>query len=121
MRARIPYFLTLGRLALAWFVLSIGVAVAAPGVHPVSMELVCSGTGPAKVMVHEDGGVHEMGAGQMDCALCLPGGAPPPAMFTPVPVPALEPLGRAVQPIPAARLAARVSAPLPPRGPPSLA
>jgi hypothetical protein len=121
MRARLPFFLTLGRLALVGFVLSIGVAIAAPFVQPVSMELVCSGAGPAKEMVNVDGDVHEMGAGPMDCALCLPGGAPPPAVFAPLAAPTLQPLGRSVQSIPAARLAARVSSPLPPRGPPSLA
>jgi hypothetical protein len=110
----------IGRWILAWFVLSIGAAVAAPCVQPLSMQLVCSGAGPVKVMVNVDGDVHEMGSDQMDCALCVPGGAPPPVLLSPVAPPALQPLGRIVQSIPSARLASIVSASLPPRGPPAL-
>lgn len=110
----------LARLVLAWFVLSLGVAVAAPCVQPMSMQLVCSSAGAVKVIVNVDGTVHDMGAGQMDCPLCAPGGAPPvmPAMLDIAP--GVQPLGRVVQSIPAARLAAMVAAPLPPRGPPPL-
>ena len=38
----------LARLVLAWFVLSIGVAVASPLVNPQGMELICSGSGGSK-------------------------------------------------------------------------
>ena len=108
----------IGRWVLLWFVLSLGVAVASPLVHPQSMELVCSGAGPVKVVVHTDDGAREMGASHMDCPLCVLTGAPPPAMVAPafdLPLP----LGRVVQPIPAARLAAATAAPLPARGPPT--
>lgn len=110
---------TLGRLVLLWFVLSLGVAVAAPIVHPQSMELVCSSAGAVKVVVQTDDGAQELGASQADCPLCVLTGAPPP----PAPlagVPSVQPLGHAVQPIPAARLAAATAAPLPARGPPVL-
>lgn len=106
------------RWVLAWFVLSLGVAGIAPCVQPVAMQLVCSGAGAIKVLVKEDGEVHEMGDGHADCALCLPGGVPPPLLFTPAAAPMVQPLGRMLQAIPAARLAAMVAAPLPPRGPP---
>ncbi|SEK14198.1 MULTISPECIES: DUF2946 family protein [unclassified Variovorax] len=108
----------LGRWVLLWFVLSLGVAVASPLVHPQAMELVCSSVGSIKVVVHTEDGAQELGASHMDCPLCVLTGAPPPAMA----VPAFDlplPLGRVLQPIPAARLAAATAAPLPARGPPT--
>ncbi len=105
------------RAVLLMFVLSLGVAIASPVVKPQAMELICSGTGIVKAIVHTDDGVQEMGAGHLDCPLCVLGGAPPiPAA---VALPTLQPLGHAVQPIPAARIAAATAAPLPARGPPS--
>ncbi|WP_295983727.1 DUF2946 family protein [uncultured Variovorax sp.] len=107
-----------GRWVLLWFVMSLGVAVASPLVNPQSMELVCSAAGSIKVVVHTEDGAKEMGASHMDCPLCVLTGAPPPAMTAPafdLPLP----LGRVVQPIPAARLAAATAAPLPARGPPT--
>lgn len=107
-----------GRWVLLWFVMSLGVAVASPLVNPQSMELVCSSAGSIKVVVHTEDGAREMGASHMDCPLCVLTGAPPPAMAVPVfdlPLP----LGRVVQSIPAARLAAATAAPLPARGPPT--
>jgi hypothetical protein len=112
--------LDLARLVLAWFVLSIGVAVASPVVHPRSMELVCSAAGSIKLVVHADDGVQEAGAAHLDCALCLPGGAPPPLALAPA-MPSLLPLGRALQPVEAARIAAATAAPPPARAPPVLA
>ncbi len=107
----------LGRLVLLWFVLSIGAAVASPLVNPQALELVCSSVGEVKVIVQTDDGGEELGAAHMDCPLCIPSGdAPPPAMVA-LP-PAVLALGRAVQPIPAARIAAATGAPLPARGPP---
>jgi hypothetical protein len=110
----------LGRLALLWFMLSIGVAIASPIVHRQAMELVCSATGAVKMVVHaEDGSTQEMGAGHADCPLCTIAGAPPPMPAAIAPVFAL-PLGRTAQAIPAARLAAATAAPLPARGPPAI-
>ena len=114
-----PRFLgQIGRWVLLWFMLSLGVAVASPVVHPQAMELVCSSAGSIKVVVHTEDGAQEMGASHMDCPLCVLTGAPPPAMAAAafdLPLP----LGRVVQPIPAARLAAATAAPLPARGPPN--
>lgn len=108
----------IGRWVLLWFVLSLGVAVASPIVNPQAMELVCSGAGSIKVVVHTEDGAQEMGASHMDCPLCVLTGAPPPTVSAAsfdLPLP----LGRVVQPIPAARLAAATAAPLPARGPPT--
>lgn len=107
----------LHRWVLAWFMLSLGVAVAAPLVQPQSMELVCSSAGMAKVIVHTEDGVQESGRMAMDCALCAVTGAPPPtagALHVPRPLP----LARAVRSIPSARIAAATRSPLPARGPP---
>ena len=109
----------LHRWVLAWFMLSLGVAVAAPLVHPRSLELVCTGAGMAKVIVHDDDGAQEPGRMAMDCALCGVTGAPPPAAS------ALHgrrppPLAHALRSIPSARIASATRSPLPARGPPRL-
>lgn len=107
----------LARLALAWFVASIGVAVASPLVNPQAMELICSGSGAIKVLVKTDDGVQELPSHTLDCPLCAHVGAPPPLWQVEHPV--VHPLAHALRPIPAAHIAARTAAPLPPRGPPS--
>ena len=103
---------------LLWFALSLGAAIAAPIVHPQDQELVCSSLGAIKVVVQGEDGAQDLGAPHLDCPLCLLTGAaaPPPGVALPHPVP----LGHAVQPIPAARLAAATAAPLFARGPPVL-
>lgn len=107
------------RFVLAWFVLSLGVAIASPVVQPQAMQLVCSAAGAIKVIVQTDDGARELGASHLDCPMCMLTGAPPPAA-QPVDLPKVLPLGHAVQPIPAARIAAATAAHLPARGPPSL-
>ena len=102
---------------LAWFMASLGVAVASPLVHPQSFEVICSGSGIIQLLVQTDDGPVEMGAMGMDCPLCATLSAPPP-----VPVAALlppHPLAHALQPVEAARIAAATAAPLPARGPPA--
>lgn len=106
----------LARLALAWFVLSLGVAVASPLVSPQSIELICSGLGAIKVLMKTDDGAKEMPAHTLDCPLCAHVGAPPPVSRGEVPV--VHPLAHALRPLPAAHIAARTAAPFPPRGPP---
>lgn len=69
------------RLMLAWFALALGVAAAAPLVHPQAIELVCAAGGQIKTVVHTDDGAVELGAAHFDCALCLLASAPPPAPF----------------------------------------
>ena len=59
----------LARCVLAWFVLSIGVAVASPLVHPQAMELICSGSGAIKVLVKTDDGAKELPSHTLDLSL----------------------------------------------------
>jgi hypothetical protein len=107
----------LARLVLAWFALSIGVAVAAPLVNPVGVDLVCSASGGIKLMVKGDTGNGKSVGHTLDCPLCAATGAPPPVAAAPA---AYEPaLAHVLQSIPAARIAALTAAPLPARGPPA--
>jgi hypothetical protein len=112
------HFTILTRLVLAWFVLSLGVAVASPIVQPQDVLLVCTGSGAMKVLVKaDDGGTSEVASTAMDCPLCASSAAPPPvARLQAEPA---QPLAYALQAIPAAHIAARTAAPLPARGPPS--
>ena len=105
------------QLMLAWFVLSLGVAVASPIVSPKAMELVCSATGAMTVLVMTDDGLKELVNMGPDCPLCVTGGAPPP-VATLMPEP-FQPLAHVLQPIPAAHIASLTAAPLPARGPPA--
>jgi hypothetical protein len=116
---RLRHAADLARFVLVWFALSLGVAVASPLVNPQSLELVCSGNGAIKLLVKGDDGKAAAGLHHtLDCPLCATLGAPPPvASFV---LPTAQPLGHAVQSIPAARIAALTAAPLPARGPPSL-
>ena len=107
----------LARLVLAWFALALGVAIASPLVKPQSIELVCSGSGAMKLLVKGDDGNAPAGGHTLDCPLCVTLDAPPPvATFDIAPA---QPLGRALQSIPAAHIAAHTAAPFPARGPPS--
>ncbi|WP_310625140.1 DUF2946 family protein [Limnohabitans sp.] len=103
------------RLVLVWFALSVGVAIASPVLNP--MDVVCTGTGMIKLVVHGDDG-SAAPAKTMDCPLCVANTAPPPEVNTMLAQP--SPLAHAVQPIAAAHIAAVTAPPLPSRGPPAL-
>lgn len=108
----------LARLVLAWFALSVGIAVAAPLVQPQAVQFICAGGGGMKLLVTGDDGNAAAGAPTLDCPLCATVAPPPvaaPAAVLPLP------LGVAMQPIPAARIAALTAAPPPARGPPGRA
>ena len=113
------HFTFLSRLVLAWFVLSLGIAVASPIVKPQDILMVCTGSGAMKVLVQaEDGSTAEVAGNSMDCPLCAPMVAPPPVdHWAAEPS---QPLAYSLQAIPSALIAARTAAPLPARGPPSL-
>ncbi|KOC19005.1 hypothetical protein GL58_25720 [Comamonas testosteroni] len=111
--------LSLTRLVLAWFMLTLSIAMASPIVHPKAIEVVCTSSGSMQViMLDEDGqatpGLHH----SLDCPLCLTITAPPTYSSPHLEQP--QPLGLALQPVVSARIAALVGAPLPPRGPPTL-
>lgn len=109
------------RLVLAWFVLALGVATAAPAVQPQAMELICTASGGTKLIVLGEEGDWDSVAGHhsIECPMCLAVTLPP-APQSPHAAPAL-PLAHALHPIAAAHIAALVGAPLPPRGPPAFA
>src|SRR6218665_2834211 len=108
----------LRRLALAWFMASLLVAGASPLVNPQAMELVCSASGSVKLIVQGDDGSSPMVIAAIDFPPSLLSPPPPPATRGKPPTPL--PLGRALQSIPAARIAAATASPLPARGPPAL-
>ena len=106
----------LAKLALLWFALTLGVAVASPLVDPQQDLLICTSTGMAKVVLHDDGSVSSSDVEQAHCPLCVTSGLPT-GFVSPVFEPVL-PLGRVLQSIPAARIAALTAPPPPSRGPP---
>ncbi|HRO58767.1 MAG TPA: hypothetical protein PK177_06310 [Burkholderiaceae bacterium] len=109
----------LPRLALAWFVLMLGVAAGSPQLgHSRAMEVVvCSAADSARfIIVDGDGLPVETGPHTLDCPLCLPAFAPLPAASLVLPTP--QPLAHAAWSSIAADIAALVGAPLPARGPP---
>jgi len=109
----------LARLALVWFALSLGVAIASPLVKPQAMQLICSGSGVMKLLIqNDDGSSQEAARYTLDCPLCATGSAPPPPIVRLAAEPA-QPLAYVLQSIPAARIAALTAAPLPARGPPA--
>ncbi|MEQ6434043.1 DUF2946 family protein [Comamonas sp. w2-DMI] len=116
----------LSRLVLAWFALTMGATIAAPFVHPQSMELVCSASGEVKWVqvgtdADADGSQDAMGASHhhIDCALCLSVIAPPPLLLQGLSA-SQQSLSYALRPVPAAHIASVTRAPLPARGPPLL-
>lgn len=67
----------LARLVLAWFVLSLGVAIASPVVQPRGLDVVCVGAGLKLLQTGDDG--EAAPAAGLDCPLCSTAAAPPPA------------------------------------------
>lgn len=69
----------LARLVLVWFVLTLGVAVAAPAVQPVVLGSICSAASPVDGGSQPDGntmaGMHH----SLQCVMCLAAGGPPSA------------------------------------------
>jgi hypothetical protein len=112
------HFTFISRLVLAWFVLSLGVAVASPIVKPQDILLVCTGSGAMKMLVKAaDGSASDVASNGMDCPLCAALGAPPPQVTVRV----LSPMGLAyVADLDAdAPHPRRSAASPPPRGPPA--
>lgn len=111
--------LSLVRLVLAWFVLSLGVAVASPVVQPHTAMLICA-EGGNKVIIVDANGEQVASAGHLlDCPMCLPAALPPVVAVFSLPVDAPSTCAR--HPFVSAHIAALTGAPLPARGPPRLA
>ncbi len=105
----------LARLVLAWFALSIGVAIASPVIKPQAIELICSGAGVVKI-VNPDDGTSTSGTHTLDCPMCLATPAPAPARNSAT---LLTAAPAVLQPHAAVRIAALTAAPFPARGPPA--
>ncbi len=106
----------LAKLALLWFALTLGVAVASPMVNPQADLVICTSAGMVKLALNADGSVSSTPSAEAHCPLCVMGGAPPSVaslVFEPV-----QPLGHVLQGIAAAIIAAKTAAPPPSRGPP---
>ena len=74
---------SLARLVMAWFALTLGLAIASPLVHPQAMELVCTAGGSVKlVVVNGEEGQAVSAQHSLDCPLCL-AVTPPPAHVSP--------------------------------------
>ena len=111
----------LAKLALLWFALTLGAAVASPMVNPKTELVICTGAGMFKVVLAMDGTVTTATTADTSdalfCPLCLLGGAPPPARTHVAQAP--HPLRQVRQSMPTAHIAALTAAPPPARGPPS--
>jgi hypothetical protein len=107
----------LARGVLAWFVLSVGLAIAAPMVQPQSLEMVCSASGQFKLVGNLDADTNSAAAHTLQCVMCLALGAPPPTDFSVATSQAVVPLAHISTP--ATHIAWRTASPLPARGPPS--
>jgi hypothetical protein len=109
----------LARLVLAWFALSLGIAIAAPMAGAGSLELVCTGSGELKLQVRGGEGSTPPAGHTLQCPLCASIAAPPPASATGrvVQLPAATPASSGAP----ARAWVRSAAPPPGRGPPALA
>ncbi len=108
----------IARCVLAWFALSMAVAVAAPIVNPQASALVCSASGAVKLINGGDDTSAPVSGHSLDCVLCLAFDAPPAAAaeFAVLPAaPSLHVPARALAPVPF-RSDSRLAA----RGPPAL-
>lgn len=81
----------ISRLVLAWFLCVVGLAGAAPLIHPQSLELVCGASGAVKLVVVDQTGDDDasrpqaLGPHGLDCSLCLQLQAPAPHVSPVVP------------------------------------
>ena len=108
----------LARYVLAWFVLSLSVAIASPVVQPQATELICSAGGAVKLIVLGGSGDNEVKSVTLDCSLCF-GPAALPYLGRPE-IGAGGLLDHALQTAQQNHTASQAAAPLPARGPPSV-
>ena len=104
----------LARFVLAWFVLSVGVAVAAPVLKTQDLDVVCSSAGVQELAAGGEGAAGHGHDHQKDCRMCVLTGAPAvDIVFAAQPVPPAAPA-----PLVAAVHAAGATSPYPARAPP---
>jgi hypothetical protein len=108
----------LAKLALLWFVLTLGVAVASPVVHPQEELVICSGMGMQKVVLNDDGSTSSSAVEGMSCPLCLMAMALPASTLPTLEQPRY--LSHVLHSTITAQLVAIRAAPLPARGPPRI-
>ena len=107
----------LAKLALLWFALTLGAAVASPLVNPQDELLICTSAGMVKVVLNADGSVTTSPSAGVHCPLCVVGGAPPSHVsLARLPV---QPVGQLLPTIQRVCLTAASAAPPPARGPPA--
>lgn len=109
----------LAKLALLWFALTLGAAVASPMVNPQTELVICTGSGMLKVVLADDGTVTTAATDAGDalfCPLCMVGGAPATFVMNTLALP--QPLSYAQIYIPTTHIAALTAAPPPARAPP---
>ncbi len=113
---RLRHARVLARLVLAWFALSVGVAMAAPVLQPAAVQWICTGGGAAKLLLSADDGPTAPAGHTPDCPLCATPALPPPDGGR-----HLDPAapGASAQGTPPAWVALRRDAPPPGRGPPA--
>lgn len=107
----------MAKLALLWFALTLGVAVASPMVNPQEELVICSSSGMVKVTVHADGSISTESSAALSCPLCVLGNAAPLA-FGRVQPAQVHVLTYAHPEKAAEFIAASTAAPPPSRGPP---
>ena len=109
----------LARLALAWFALYLGAAVAAPLVAPGVYAVICSADGAARLVHVDDADLPgDTQRATLHCPLCVPAGAPPKPCGNVAAEP-LQPSASAWPRATTARPSAATAAPPPARGPPA--
>jgi hypothetical protein len=109
---------SLARLMLAWFVLSLCVASAAPAFAAPPPHDLCTSDGGLKAAGADDQGTHSADDAGAHCPLCLLLAGPPTPQLLPATLPqpgGARPIGVATAPAVSA-----AAAPLPARGPPHL-
>jgi len=106
----------LARLVLAWFVLSVGVALAAPVLHTQALDVVCSGAGGMKVMSGDASDAGHRHDHMGDCSMCVLTGAP----SVDIAFAAQRPPSAAPAPVLVVAHSAQAASPYPARGPPVL-
>jgi len=108
---------TFARFGLVWFVMALGAAIASPWVNPQTLQLVCSASGAARMVVASDDGTPAPIAHTLDCPLCMGSGAPPAQrLAVAVPMRGAADTGPVFD---CQHVPQRAAAPLPARGPPT--